>query len=143
MKVSTMRHLSAPIRVQNLDHVTLVVKDMEATRKFYLDLLGLEEVERPGFSFAGAWFQAGDQQIHIIAQYDGSGPAGMAKPDNRVGNRAHHFAFQVGDAHEVGQILRDQGIEVISGPKERPDGAVQIFVCDPDGYVVELCSLPK
>ncbi|MEX0726897.1 MAG: VOC family protein [Planctomycetaceae bacterium] len=138
-----MRHLAAPIRVQNLDHVTLVVKDLEATRQFYLDLLGLEEVPRPNFSFPGAWFQAGDQQIHIIVENNDSGPAGQPRPEGRVGNRTHHFAFQVADTHEAGEILRERGHEIISGPKERPDGAVQVFVCDPDNYVVELCSLPK
>ncbi len=139
----TMRHLSAPIRVQNLDHVTLVVKDLEQTRRFYLDLLGLEEVPRPGFTFSGAWFQAGNQQIHLIVESTESGPAGQPKPEGRVGNRTHHFAFQVADARAAGKVLQERGHEIISGPKERPDGAVQVFVCDPDDYVVELCSLPN
>jgi catechol 2,3-dioxygenase-like lactoylglutathione lyase family enzyme len=48
----------------------------------------------------------------------------------------------VDDAHAVVGLLRKQGVEVLSGPKLRPDGFVQTFLTDPDGHVVELCS-PK
>ena len=33
-------------------------------------------------------------------------------------------------------------VPIAAGPKERPDGAVQVFVCDQDGHVVELTSGP-
>ena len=47
------------IRVQHIDHVTIVVRDLNRSREFYVGLLGMEEVDRPSFSFAGAWFKAG------------------------------------------------------------------------------------
>ena len=40
----------APINVKHIDHVTLVVKDVEASRRFYVDLLGMTDVPRPAFS---------------------------------------------------------------------------------------------
>ena len=128
------------IGVNCLDHVTLVVKDMEASRKFYVDGLGMVEVERPGFSFPGLWFQAGGTQIHLILEHAESGSAGDETSASLRTSRTHHFAFQVDDATEAVQQIERLGLDRISGPKQRPDGFVQVFVRDPDGYVVELCS---
>lgn len=130
------------IQVKALDHVTLVVKDLERSRAFYCDVLGMKQVERPGFSFQGSWFQAGSTQIHLILEHDDSGPAGINKPEHLISTRTHHFAFEVEDGHAAGRRLMELGCPIVSGPKERPDGAVQVFVTDPDGHVVELCSPP-
>jgi len=56
----------SPIRVQHIDHITLVVKSVEESRRFYVGLLGMDEVARPAFDFNGAWFQAGATLIHLI-----------------------------------------------------------------------------
>ena len=132
----------APIRVKTLDHVTLVVNDLEASRAFYCDLLGMQQVDRPGFSFNGSWFQAGETQIHLILEHDESGASGE-RTDLVKSSRNRHFAFEVDDGHAAGDALKARGVPILSGPKERPDGAVQVFVVDPDGHVVELCSPPK
>ncbi|HAA62977.1 MAG TPA: glyoxalase [Planctomycetaceae bacterium] len=131
---------TAPIAVRTLDHVTVVVGDLEASRTFYVDVLGMLEVPRPAFSFDGLWFQSGPTQIHLILEYDGSGPAGNLVPSEHRGARTHHFAFQVDDAHACAARLQELDVPIVAGPKERPDGAVQVFVCDPDGHVVELTS---
>jgi catechol 2,3-dioxygenase-like lactoylglutathione lyase family enzyme len=123
--------------VKSLDHVTIVVRDLDATRRFYVDILGMQEVERPAFSFRGQWFQAGATQIHTILEFEGSGPAGSGSGNN---SRGHHFAFVVEDAAAWVARLAGFGVAPISPPRTRPDGAVQVFVQDPDGHLVELCS---
>ena len=140
--LSEQQTMTAPISVKTLDHVTLVVKDLEASRVFYCDLLGMQEMDRPSFSFAGKWFQAGATQIHLILEHDESGPAGENASIQQKSSRNHHFAFEVDDGNSAAQVLKDRGIPLVSGPKSRPDGAVQVFVNDPDGYVVELTSPP-
>src|SRR5262245_26528816 len=60
---------AAGLRVKTLDHVTIVVKDLEKSRRFYVDVLGMRETRRPAFSFDGLWFQAGATQIHLIKEY--------------------------------------------------------------------------
>jgi catechol 2,3-dioxygenase-like lactoylglutathione lyase family enzyme/uncharacterized protein YunC (DUF1805 family) len=132
-----------PIQVKWLDHVTLVVKDLERSRQFYVESLGMRQVPRPGFSFDGLWFQAGTTQIHLILEYPESGPAGNQVPAAQRHSRSHHFAFEVADAAAVVEPLRRLGVPIISGPRPRPDGYMQIFLSDPDGHVVELCSAPK
>ena len=133
---------TAPIAVRTLDHVTVVVGDLEASRTFYVDVLGMQEVPRPAFSFDGLWVQSGPSLIHLILDYEASGTAGNRVPGAQRGARTHHFAFQVDDAHACAARLQELDVPIVAGPKERPDGAVQVFVCDPDGHVVELTSGP-
>jgi catechol 2,3-dioxygenase-like lactoylglutathione lyase family enzyme/uncharacterized protein YunC (DUF1805 family) len=129
--------------VKSLDHVTFVVKDLECSRRFYVDALGMREVPRPAFSFAGSWFQAGATQIHLILEYEGSGPAGNLLPESKRGSRTQHAAFLVDDAQATLPRLKEHGVQILSGPKPRPDGYLQVFLADPDGHVIELCSPPK
>ena len=43
------------IRFQSIDHLTLIVSDLEKTREFYCDILGMKLVPRPDFDFPGLW----------------------------------------------------------------------------------------
>jgi catechol 2,3-dioxygenase-like lactoylglutathione lyase family enzyme len=134
---------SAGVGVTSLDHVTFVVKDLERSRHFYEDVLGMRSVPRPAFSFAGSWFQSGRTQVHLILEYAGSGPAGNLLASNLRTSRTLHAAFAVEDAHAAARRLGELGVPLLDGPKPRPDGYVQVFVEDPDGHVIELCSPPK
>ncbi len=131
------------IGVKGIDHATLVVKDLERSRRFYVGVLGMREVPRPAFSFAGLWFQAGSTQIHLILEYEGSGPAGNQVPAEMRHSRSHHIAFAVSDATACLESLEGLQVPIVSGPKPRPDGYIQVFVTDPDGHVIELCSPPE
>src|SRR5262245_54543808 len=134
---------SSGVQVKTIDHVTLVVKDLEESRRFYMDVLGMREVRRPAFSFAGMWFQAGSTQIHLILEYSGSGPAGNLLAEHLRSSRTQHVAFAVEDAEAVVPLLKAQKVPILSDVKPRPDGYLQVFVTDPDGHVIELCSPPK
>ena len=131
------------IRVRHIDHVTLIVRDVNASRRFYVGLLGMTEVPRPAFSFDGAWFQAGATLIHLIAEHDRSGPAGYPVEVLVKSSRNHHFAFEVEDAYAAAAALKAKGISLIDDARLRPDGAVQVFLADPDNHVVELCTSPR
>jgi catechol 2,3-dioxygenase-like lactoylglutathione lyase family enzyme len=136
--------IAASLRVKTLDHVTVVVKDLDRSHKFYAGVLGMQPVERPKFSFAGSWFQAGKTQIHLILEHADSGPAGVPVNEHAMAlSRTHHFAFEVDDAYAATEALKQKGVPVVSGPKSRPDGMIQVFATDPDGHVVELCSWPR
>jgi len=133
-----------PLGVKSIDHVTLVVKDLERSAAFYVDLLGMRRVDRPGFNFSGLWFQAGATQIHLILEHEGSGPAGLPDFPPPIGaGRVFHFAFEVPDCRAAIERLKEAGVHVRGGPSLRPDGYVQTWCHDPDGHVVELFSQPE
>jgi catechol 2,3-dioxygenase-like lactoylglutathione lyase family enzyme len=126
-----------PSRVQ---HVGLVVSDLERSRRFYRDALGFEEVPRPGnFRFEGAWFQVGDDQVHLLVESETTSRAGGADPGPsvRVG-LATHVAIETDDLAAAIARLGEHGIALAGGPMPRGDGYDQVFLRDPDGYVVEL-----
>jgi len=127
--------------ISALDHISLIVSDLEVADRFYGGVLGLDKLARPEFSFPGLWFSAGNIQIHLILETDLSGPAGIRlNPDARV-SRHLHFAFQVQDFQQACRLFQqDFAVSVVDGPKQRPDGIRQLFIQDPDGHVLELCE---
>jgi catechol-2,3-dioxygenase len=50
------------MKIEAIHHVSLGVTDLEISRRFYSQILGLEELTRPPFDFPGAWFSAGASQ---------------------------------------------------------------------------------
>ena len=125
--------------VKTLDHATLVVADLERSRAFYAGLLGMDEIPRPDFGFPGLWFQAGKTQIHLNVQSEEAGTAGL-KYDATSITRALHLAFLVEDANAAADTLREEGVEIMVGPRLRPDGAIQLYIMDPDGHQIEITS---
>ena len=119
------------MNITQLNHVALHVTDLEASRRFYADVLGLQPIPRPAFDFPGAWFRLGvDQELHLIAGgKEGSVPAA----------RRGHYALMVDSMAAAEANLKSRGVP-FRGPKPRPDGAQQIFLADPDGYAIELCT---
>jgi lactoylglutathione lyase len=119
--------------LSQLNHVAIHVADVERSVRFYRDVLGLEPMERPAFPFPGAWFRIGvDQELHLIgdAQY----------PALRQ-HRGNHFALLVGDI--AAWEIRLAEFKVPHAARRiRPDGAYQVFLTDPDGHHIELCTLP-
>lgn len=133
----------ATIHIKRIQHWSPVVADLERSRWFYGTVLGLEEIPRPRtFTFRGAWFRCGESEIHLIAASDTTAPPGMPDPGPgvRVG-LAPHVAFEVDDLQALLERLAAHGIKPAGGPALRGDGAVQIWVFDPDGYLVEFFQL--
>jgi catechol 2,3-dioxygenase-like lactoylglutathione lyase family enzyme len=123
-----------------LQHCGLIVADLERSRGFYGGALGLEEVPRPGnFVFEGAWFQVGDDQLHLLVETDTTSGAGGADPGPSASvGLANHVALEIDDLASARERLDQHGITLIGGPMARGDGYDQIFMLDPDGYVIEL-----
>jgi catechol 2,3-dioxygenase-like lactoylglutathione lyase family enzyme len=122
-----------------LQHAGLVVSDLERSRRFYAGALGLEEVPRPSnFTFAGAWFRFGEYELHLLAEADTTGGAGQAAGAGAAFGLTHHLALEVDDLEAACARLAEAGVPLTGGPMPRGDGVTQVFVLDPDGYVLEL-----
>jgi len=121
------------IRIHELNHVALHVSDLQASIQFYGQVLGLPQIKRPAFDFEGAWFALGSQELHLISDPD-------LDPARR---RHHHFALLVDDAYAAKAELAARGVTGLEGPSPRPDGPMQLFFHDPDGYRIEMYHLPK
>ncbi|MBC7391320.1 MAG: VOC family protein [Opitutaceae bacterium] len=111
------------------NHISLHVSDLVKSLHFYTQLLGMEEVQRPAFSFKGAWLSMGNAHLlHLIEGKD---------YETKSSNRGNHFAFSNSDVNGLEADFVTKGIEVVSN-KIRVDGVRQLFVKDPDGYYIEF-----
>ena len=126
--------------MRGIQHCALVVSDLDRSRRFYGDALGLTEIDRPSsFEFAGAWFRAGDDEVHLIVEMDTTMRAGGAPTGAGLGvGLVTHLALEVDDLATTLERARSQAVEVGGGPMPRGDGVDQAFLLDPDGYVIEV-----
>jgi catechol 2,3-dioxygenase-like lactoylglutathione lyase family enzyme len=134
------------IEIMDLNHVTLIVKDVAAAKHFYCDVLGMEQVTLPpSFTHATIWFRKRSAEIHLVHQPDASqepgDPPSQVEGDRDV-SRSRHLAFAVTNIEGARRGLAEHGLPIVLGPRPRGDGAMQMFCYDPDGHLVELHTLP-
>ena len=141
-RISPMPKLENPLQVKSFDHITLIVAELAATREFYVNVLGMTESERPNFDFPGAWFEVGQVQIHATVADELAGLAGWGDRQVKSISRGHHFAFEISDMDAALAAIKKLGLKIGDGPKQRPDGAHQVYIYDPDDHLVELFTPP-
>jgi glyoxylase I family protein len=123
------------LRPKALDHVGLMVSDMDRSLNFY-QRLGLELLRRSEQGAAGASsaiLKVGDQEINIFCNPN----LPPANRDDRQG--IDHFCLMMESAtiDDLVGALHQAGIDIVRGPISRRAGAA-VFVDDPDGVRVEL-----
>jgi catechol 2,3-dioxygenase-like lactoylglutathione lyase family enzyme len=109
---------------RTLHHVSIRVRDVERSRRFYEGMLGVAAAERPDLGFPGFWYRAGSSQIHLIGQ-EKLLDAGVDPSDP-------HFALEVDDLPALRRALDAAAIPYLA----LGDGV--LWVRDPDGNTVEL-----
>lgn len=117
--------MPAALQISQLDHCSVLITDVERSRRFYRDLLGLQEIHKPRtFDFVVLWFQLGDQQVHLL----------LKEKADAISPR--HFALRVRDVAAARAYFRERGI-----PCEETTpipGADRFFIADPDGNRIEI-----
>jgi catechol 2,3-dioxygenase-like lactoylglutathione lyase family enzyme len=143
--------------VTRIDHVGITVSDVDRALGFYRDLLGLrviadqivsesEVAELLGLDSVQlriADLDSGDGRIVELIQY--LEPLGRRITYESSDSPTTHIAFTVGDLATVGERLTRAGATIvsrrpiaISEPGGSFDGAVCLYVRDPDGVILEL-----
>ena len=113
------------LQITQLDHVSVLVTDIERSRRYYRDLLGLKEIAKPRtFDFKVLWFDLGNQHLHLLVK---------DKPD-AISPR--HFALRLKDVQAARIYLAAKGI-VVEETTPIP-GADRFFIYDPDGNRIEM-----
>ena len=110
--------------ITQIDHVSVLITDLERSRRFYRDVLGLKEIAKPRtFDFSVLWFDLGNQQLHLLLK---------GRPD---GLSPRHFALRVTDARQARAYLHRH----VALQETTPiPGADRFFVADPDGNRIEV-----
>ena len=149
--------------LERIDHVNLVVQDLEAMTRFYTRVLGLIITKRVRIS--GPWVEGvvGLEGVEADVVYldlpDGPrveliqylGPSGRRPEGLELSNTPglRHLAFRVADIDEVAAALRAGGIEPLSKVSQVPDEQVTytggvckrlVYFRDPEQNLLELCE---
>ena len=131
------------MEILQLHHVSLPTTDLERSRQFYRDVLGLEEIQRPPFPFPGAWFRLGDRELHLIAGENVDAQGGTGTDANQL-----HFAIRVPSYRQRARASAwAMAIARMSpGPtrcicwrgRGPLTGYPQLYVTDPDRHLIEI-----
>lgn len=121
------------MEIIGLHHISLTVENLQECKHFYGNVLGLEELDRPNFDFPGAWYQIGEQQLHLI-QYSESQ---TLRTNNTIDTKESHIALRVKDYEATLEHLRSHRIPFQENPSTK-SGFIQVFCTDPDGNIIEL-----
>ena len=124
----------------DLDHVSLFVRDLDTSARFYAEVLGLSEIEKKTTRANVRWFGLGaGRSIHLIL---GATEVPASRP------RSTHFALATSSFDESVRHLADSGVayQDLSGAlgqvSVRPDGVRQVYFQDPDGHWIEINDAP-
>ena len=128
------------LKLRGIDHLVLRVRDIDAMRRFYCDVLGAEHVAwRPEFGMSH--LRAGSSMIDLVTIDGPLGKAGGAAP-GKQGRNMDHFCLRVEpfDAQVIVAHLERHGVEV--GEVRQRFGAegngTSLYLTDPEGNTVEL-----
>lgn len=126
---------------QRLSFVTLIVADVAASRRFYVDGLGWT----PAFEAPGevAMFQVGTHVV--LSLWDATAAAREIGPVARGGTPPLTLAHNVATREEVDAVLDDArraGASLVSPAAEREWGGYSGYFADPDGFRWEVAYNP-
>lgn len=115
-----------------LNHITIRVNRIDASKEFYGDILGFEVVKTMGQSMAVYDIGGGDTMVIVEAEtsYD---------PTSRD-FRVDHFGFFVESPEKIDELakyFRQKEVTIMSGPANRKKGRF-LFIADPDGNMIEF-----
>jgi len=132
MEASLQPSVPRRLRVRELGHVSLFVRDLDATRHFYRDVLGLQET---GTSKGGriVFFSVGRHHHDVsceLARAEGPGPQPKGVPG------LYHVAFEVGTS--LDELTDARRFVEAHGLAPFGETAQSFSIRDPDGHEIEL-----
>ncbi|MEM1058007.1 MAG: VOC family protein [Verrucomicrobiota bacterium] len=155
--------MNPPPAVAGIDHLNIVVRDLDRSLDFYCRLLGFREVLRT--TLEGDWIgrivglegvraevafvvaPGGEPRIELLRyHHPGGEPVARNSQPNTPGLR--HIALRVAELAPLMERLRAEGVAFFGEPVKVPGGAVHheagekelVYFTDPDGVILELCQ---
>lgn len=118
-----------------INHIAIFIKNLDQARKFYGDILQLEEIERPEYFIKGIWYKIGNCELHLMQCENFILP-----PAHLLDETAQpHFALSMSkfNFHIVVKHLLDSKIKFV-GDIEEFNGVLQAFFYDYDHNMIEI-----
>jgi methylmalonyl-CoA epimerase len=128
----------------DIDHVAIVVKDLEATLRLYTQVLGFREIYREVIYDQGVetvGLEAGASSVELLLPLDESSPIARFRGD--AATKLHHTAYRVADIGAKLAELKAKGIRLIDERARKGANGNLVAFLHPkatDGVLIELCQ---
>jgi catechol 2,3-dioxygenase-like lactoylglutathione lyase family enzyme len=130
--------------LSHIEHYLIAADDMERTRDWYCEVLGMEEGWHPDFGFPVCWlYLDGKDVVHIGQNAKQAGEnqkAYLGRLSQNLGNGTgaiDHIAFRATGLQQTMAHLRRSGVE-FNERRANGQALYQLFMFDPNGIKVEL-----
>ncbi|MGA8474311.1 MAG: methylmalonyl-CoA epimerase [Candidatus Cybelea sp.] len=127
-----------------IDHVAIVVRDLEATLRLYTETLGFREIYREVIYDQGVeavGLEAGGSSVELLLPLD-EGSA-IARYRGDAAAKLHHTAYRVSDIEAKLAELKGKGVRLIDERARKGANGSLIAFLHPkatDGVLIELCQ---
>ena len=134
-------------KVIRMDHIAILVDDLETNLSFWSDALGMEigeVVDVPAEKSKVAILPLGSSKIELVQP--SSADSGLARYLEKRGPGMHHVCLEVDDIFGMLAVLKSKGIQLIhETPLTASDGKQYAFIHpkSANGILVELYELPE
>ena len=130
--------------INKIDHIGIAVRDLDAQKQFYCDVMGLECLgteEVPDQKVTVAMFPVGEVRIELLQPTSDDSP--IAKFIEKRGEGIHHIAYQVTDIENNLKKLEEKEIRLIDKEPRVGAGGHKIAFLHPkstSGVLTEICE---
>ncbi|MBV8499946.1 MAG: methylmalonyl-CoA epimerase [Candidatus Eremiobacteraeota bacterium] len=127
-----------------IDHVAIVVKDLETTLRLYTQTLGFREIYREVIYDQGVeavGLEAGESHVELLLPLDEHSP--IARYRGEAQTKLHHTAYRVADIARALEELKSKGVRLIDeSPRKGANGSMIAFLHPKAtaGVLIELCQ---
>lgn len=128
--------------IERMEHYLVLSDDIDATKRFYCEVLGMREGFRPDLGFPGYWLYVGETPCIHIAEWE-TYAVWTKQVGVPISTRApatgplDHIAFNATGYDELAEKLDALGI-VVGRNLLDEIGLRQLYIRDPNGLVIEL-----
>jgi methylmalonyl-CoA/ethylmalonyl-CoA epimerase len=132
--------------IKKINHIAILVEDMDISLKFWHDILGIEPsqvTEVPNESAHIAFLPIGESEIELVQPT--TNDSGLSRYLEKRGPGMHHLCLEVDDLHGLLSKLKESNIQLINEePKANEDGRLYAFIHpkSTNGVLIELYQLP-
>jgi len=128
--------------VQRMEHFLVISEDLDGTRDFYCDVLGMSVGFRPDLGFPGYWLYLGDVGCLHLAEWETyevwTRQVGIPVSSKAPGTGpVDHIAFNATDYDAMLAKIESRGIDYSRNLLDEI-GLRQIFIKDPNGVTLEI-----
>jgi len=120
------------ITINQIDHINMKVKNLEATIEFYRDLFGFEIKKRKDWKGKEYAIIGVKDKAYLCVYEVGD------LPRDEKGVRLNHFGFHVKNFEDLESRLREKGIPMNYGGVVEYGKSRSIYIEDPNGFEIEL-----